>query len=252
MNLMKKTTLGFFLILLSACANNQISKEKNVNKIFYSSSGFALIYEDNFYKQGVVSVSLNNEKVIAMHSSLNKNTPIKIINPETSKVVETKIYKKSKYPKIFNVIISKKIAEILELDANNPYVEIIEVKKNKTFVAKEGNIYEEERNVADKAPVDEISMSVLSDDQSENTRKNVSQSKYIIVVADFYYEDSALNLRNDLAKKTKIGNISIKKINNQKYRLLVGPFKNFSALKTSYISLNNLGFDTLNVKIYTN
>ena len=64
MNLMKKTTLGFFLILLSACANNQISKEKNVNKIFYSSSGFALIYEDNFYKQGVVSVSLNNEKVI--------------------------------------------------------------------------------------------------------------------------------------------------------------------------------------------
>jgi len=42
-------------------------------------------------------------------------------------------------------------------------------------------------------------------------------------------------------------NISIKKINNKKYRLFVGPFKNFNALKTSYISLNNLGFEILNI-----
>ncbi len=39
----------------------------------------------------------------------------------------------------------------------------------------------------------------------------------------------------------------VKKINDNKYRLLVGPFENFNALKTTYISLNNLGFDNLNV-----
>ena len=54
----------------------------------------------------------------------------------------------------------------------------------------------------------------------------------------------------ELIKKINIKNISVKKINNNKYRLLVGPFENFNALKTAYISLNILGFDHLN--IYTN
>ena len=44
-----------------------------------------------------------------------------------------------------------------------------------------------------------------------------------------------------------MNNISVKKINNKKYRLLAGPFKNFNALKTTYISLNNLGFEILNI-----
>ncbi len=56
------------------------------------------------------------------------------------------------YPKIFNVVITKKAAKFLELDFNNPYVEFIEVKKNKTFIAKEGVIFEEEKNVAAKLP----------------------------------------------------------------------------------------------------
>ena len=51
----------------------------------------------------------------------------------------------------------------------------------------------------------------------------------------------------DLISKTKITNISVKKISDKKYRLFLGPFKNFKALKTSYISLNKLGFEDLNV-----
>ena len=68
-----------------------------------------------------------------MHSLLKPNTPIKIMNPNNSKFLETKIYKKASYPKIFNIVVSKKIASILELDLDNPYVEIIEIRKNKTF-----------------------------------------------------------------------------------------------------------------------
>ena len=90
-----------------------------------------------------------------MHNLLKINTPIKIINPDNSKFIETKIYKKADYPKIFNVVISRKIASFLELDFNNPYVEIIEVKKNKTFIAKKSEIFEEEKNVSEKVPVDE-------------------------------------------------------------------------------------------------
>ena len=44
-----------------------------------------------------------------------------------------------------------------------------------------------------------------------------------------------------------MSNIYVKKINDNKYRLLVGPFNNFNALKGSYISLNNLGFEDLNI-----
>jgi len=76
-------------------------------------------------------------------------------------------------------------------------------------------------------------------------------------------KDNILNIRSSsinsrfkskFEKEKKIDNITnsanlnnIKKINNKKYRLLVGPFKNFNALKTTYISLNKLGFENLNI-----
>ena len=182
-----------------------------------------------------------------MHSFLKINTPIKIINPINSKIIETKIYRKSSYPKIFNSVISKKIATILELDLNNPYVEIIETKKNKTFIAKKSNTIEEEKNVVEKAPVNEIEMNDLTNMTLEVEKKILKDNSFILVINEFYYEDSANNLKKELIKKTNMNNISVKKINNKKFRLLVGPFKNFNALKTSYISLNNLGFEDLNI-----
>ena len=208
---------------------------------------FALIYEDSLYLEKVVNKKINNEDLKVMHSLLKINTPIRIINPENSKVIESKIYKKANYPKIFNVVITKKIASILELDINNPYVEIIEIKKNKTFIAKEGNIFEVEKNVAEKAPVNEVKVDDLMKQETKNKKKLVKKNSFILVINDFYYIDSANNLKKILIQKTKMDNISVKKINNNKYRLFAGPFKNFNALKTTYISLNNLGFENLNV-----
>ena len=214
---------------------------------FYSSFGFALIYEDGFYEQKIVNKKINNENLEVIHSFLKRNTPIKIINPKNLISVKTKVYRTAEYPKIFNVVVSKKIASILKLNINNPYVEIIEIKKNKTFVAKESNTFEEEKNVAGKAPVDEIKMDDLSQSQIKEKEKDDKKSKYILVISDFYYVESAENLKNELIKKTKMSNISVKKINNNKYRLFAGPFENFNALKTTYISLNNFGFESLNV-----
>ena len=50
-----------------------------------------------------------------------------------------------------------------------------------------------------------------------------------------------------MIKSTKDKNFFIKKIEDNKYRLSAGPFRNFNALKTTYISLNNLGFESLNI-----
>ena len=110
-------------------------------------------------------------------------------------------------------------------------------------------MFDEEKTVAEKAPVDEIKMDDFSINESVSNKEISKGSNFLLVVNDFYYEESANNLKNDLVKKTKMNNISIKKINNNKYRLLVGPFKNFNALKTTYISLNNLGFEISNIKI---
>ena len=237
-----------FLFLILGCAEykSKQTTQKDL-KQYYSSSGFALIYNEKLYEEKIVNKKLNNEDLLVMHSFLKRNTLIKIINPENSKILETKIYKRAIYPNIFNVVISEKVASELGLDLDNPFIEIIELKKNKTFIAKEGNIFEEEKNVAEKAPVDVIKMNDLTINKTSIKKKEVKKSNFILVISDFYYIDSANNLMNELIKKTNIKNISVKKINNNKYRLLAGPFKNFNSLKSTYISLNNLGFEELNI-----
>jgi len=250
MNLNTIVLLLISTIFLNSCADyktDRITEKKE--KLYYSSMGFALIYSDHHYLNKVVNKKIKNDNFVVMHNLLKINTPIKIINPNNSKFIETKIYKKADYPKIFNVVISRKIASFLELDFNNPYVEIVETKKNKTFIAKKSEIFEEEKNVSEKAPVDEIKMDDLTKtkDETKIEKKKTVSKNFILVISDFYYLDSANNLKNELLKKTKMSNILVKKINNKKYRLLVGPFKNFNALKTTYISLNNLGFENLNI-----
>tara|TARA_Y100000590_G_scaffold217547_1_gene246310 strand:- start:2275 stop:3030 length:756 start_codon:yes stop_codon:yes gene_type:complete len=248
MNLKKLILYLALSLQLYACADYQKAKTIiDKEKLYFSSTGFALVYENNLYAQKLVTRKLNNDSIAVMHSILKRGTPVKIINPENSKVVETKIDKKAKYPKIFNVVISKKVASILELNIDNPYVEIIEVKKNRTFVAKESNTFEEEKKVADKAPVEKIKMNILTKGETENKEKLIKEYSFLLIVNDFYYLDSASNLKKELSKKIKSNNFKVKKINNTKYRLYAGPFKNFNALKTTYISLNDLGFENLNI-----
>ena len=148
----------FFLMF--SCADYKATKPE---KKYYFSSGFALIYEDKLFKEGVVNRKIDNEKIIAVHNLLKTGTVVRIINPINSKEVEVKIYKKANYPKIFNIVISKKISSILQLDEDNPYIEFEEIKVNKTFVAKKANTFDEERNVAEKAPVEKIEMSYLTE-----------------------------------------------------------------------------------------
>jgi hypothetical protein len=233
-----------FIFFLNSCVGNQTTLKKD--KKFYSSSGFALIYDQNLYQSGVLNRKIKNNEVRTMHSILNFNTKVKIVNPENNKFIETKISKKTSYPNLFNIVISKEIANILELDNNNPFVEVLEIKKNKTFIAKKSNTFDEEKNVAQSAPVDEVIVNDLSK-SNELKKKDDTNKNFFIVINDFYYNDSATNLKKEIISKKPLENIFIEKINDVKYRLSVGPFKNFKSLKSVYISLNNLGFDDLNI-----
>jgi len=238
---------AFFLIfLISSCAEYKITKkDTKTERTLFSSSGFALIYDESLYEEGIINKKIKKDGMIVFHSFLKRNTLIKIINPVNSKVLSTKIYSKANYPDIFVITITKEIAEILDLDLDNPYIEVYEVKKNKTFIAKQQKTFEEEKKVANKAPVEKIEIDDLSKIKTTSSVKK--KHSYILLISDFYYLDSAENLKIELKKKTKLDGFLIKKINNKKYRLYIGPFQNFNSLKSTYISLNKLGFNELRI-----
>jgi len=236
------------IVLLYSCADYKTQQAREgIEKNYYFSKGFALVYNEDLYYQKVVNKKFSDEKYGAMHNLLKVNTSVKIINPSNSKFLNIKISKKANYPKIFNIVLSRSAAFALELDMENPYVEVFETKKNKTFVAKESDTFEEEKNVAGTVSTNEIKMSDITINKSETKKKSDEKNNFILVISDFYYEDTANNLMEELIKKTKLNNIAVNKINDKKYRLFAGPFKNFNALKTTYISLNKLGFESLNV-----
>jgi len=239
--------LSIFLILES-CVNNAINKQdKESERPYYNSTGFALIYEDSLYEEGVINKKLDNDKLLIMHSLLKKNTPVKITNLSNDKSIDAKILKRADYPEIFNLVITQEVAKILELDIENPYIELLEIKKNKKFIAKETKTFEEESNVVEKAPVDEIKVNELTLTKKETKKESYKENSFFIVISDFYYLDTANKLKNELTKKIGIDKFVVKKIKGNKYRLSIGSFKNFNALKSIYISLNNLGFEELNI-----
>ena len=59
-----------------------------------------------------------------------------LTNPENNKSIELKVAKKAKYPNFFNVVITKKVSDELNLSSEFPFIEVHQRVKNKSFVAK--------------------------------------------------------------------------------------------------------------------
>ena len=112
-----------------------IKKPSKVIEPIYFSKGFALIYEDSIFENKIVNKRLNNDQNYVLHSFLRNNTLVNISNPFNSKTITAKVRKSFKYPSIYNIVITKKMAENLDLDINNPYVEVFTVKKNVKFLS---------------------------------------------------------------------------------------------------------------------
>ena len=112
------------LLFLTSCTNNMYNGK---NSFTYSAKGFALIDSQ--------SINSNNNFLVS-HNKLKSGTKIRVSNPNNNASIEATIKKKIIYDNFYKVLISKDIAEKLELDLNFPYVEITEVKTNKSFIAK--------------------------------------------------------------------------------------------------------------------
>ena len=223
-----------------------IKKQEKLIVPTYSSKGFALIYKDSIFESKIVDKKLNVNQNFVLHSFLKNNTLVSISNPFNSKSLTAKVKKTSNYPLIYNIVITKKMADNLDLDIENPYVEVLTIKKNDKFIAKEASIFEEEKNVANKAPVTLININDLSASTSKNEVKK-NKPSYIIEIAEFYYFESAELVKNRFEKEANLSNIKIKKISENKFKVYSGPYASFTSIKETYFSLNGLGFENLDI-----
>ena len=238
----------YIFVFLFSCTQDMkiIKNHSKVREPTYFSKGFALIYEDSIFKNKIVNKKLNNDQNYVLHSFLKNNTLVTISNPFNSNAITAKIIKSFKYPSIYNIVITKKMAERLDLDINNPYVEVLTIKKNDKFIAKEASIFEEEKNVANKAPVTSININDLSVSTSKIKNKKKKPS-YIINIAEFYFVESAEEVKNRFEKEANLVNIKIKKISERKFKVYFGPYASFNSMKETYFSLNELGFENLDI-----
>ena len=247
---------NFFLILLivsiTSCASNNY-KTVNVDPIFekFSNNGFALIYNDKLYNDKIISKKMGERDLIIFQRNLRKGTSVKITNPFNSKTIIAKVGKKANYPSFNNSVVSIRISKELEIDINEPYIVIEEIRDNTSFIAKKAKTFEEEKKVADKAPVDTISVNDLNDTDEKKIKKKINNEfKYVIKIADFYYLDTAKQMVKRIKSELNIKKTDINKINENKFRVFTGPYLSLKALQKAYNSIETLGFENIELIKY--
>ena len=109
------------------------------------------------------------------------------------------------------------------------------ISQNSTFIAKKAKTFEEEKKIAEKAPIDGIQIDNLG---SENLQKNDPTNEkffnYSIKVADFYYKDSAKSMTSRIISETNVKNPIIQTLSKTKYRVLLGPFNDIKKLEKTF------------------
>ena len=237
-------------MFLSSCTTTNINKKKiDVIPVeIFSNKGFALLYDDDLRNKKIINKKINERSLIIFQKNLKKNTNVKITNLLNNKSILAKVGSRSIYPNFYNSVISKRIYDELELNINEPYVEISTVSKNSTFLAKKAKMFDEEKKVADKAPVEGISISDLSQNKKK-IKKNIKKDKfrYIIKIADFYYENSAKSMKKRIKEEINKNNTKILKISNTNYRVYFGPFDDLESLKEAFDDITPLDFENIEI-----
>ncbi len=215
----------------------------------YTNQGFALIYDEDLFKKKSISKKLDNRGLFIFHTKIRKNSFVKITNPENTKtIIAQVISNKAIFSNFYNSVITKRIVDELLLDENEPYVELSLISNESTFVAKKAKTFDEEKKVAQKAPVDGITIDNLGTEEKKELPKNTqSNFLYSIKIADFYYKDSAENMIQRIKDETKITNPVIKKLSQTKYRVLLGPFSDIKKIQESFDEIEKLNFENLKI-----
>jgi len=244
----------FILIYIFAISCVQQSKKNNYSKKFisYSNKGFALIYDEKLFKKKLINKKLNDRSLYIFNKMLEEETPVKITNLINGKYVLAKVGKNANYPFFYNSVISKRIALDLEIDLNEPYIEIKTLNQKNSFIIAKAKTFNEEKKVAEKVPVKGIEIKNISINKNEdkiilNKSKNINKFKYIIKIADLYFIDSANILKNRLLNEYNMNNVKIKKMTKNSYRIYMGPFNDLDSIKREYRNIIKLNFENIEI-----
>lgn len=236
----------FLIILIASCSPHLTTYNSKKN---YSAKGFAYIYNESDYKNKIIKGSMNKEIMQISHQNLRTGTLIKITNPKNKESIVLKNIKRIKYPNFYKVLITKPVADKLDLNIDLPILEIIEIKKNKSFVAKKAKIFSEEKTIPSKAPVASVEISNIS----KNKKKDIKKVDQIyILIGSFYSINTAQFLKERIIKEVPSLNkkkLKIKKINNKETQVISGPYTSVNLCKNDYIKLINFGFEELDIFI---
>ncbi|MDC0921735.1 hypothetical protein OAQ13_02355 [Candidatus Pelagibacter sp.] len=246
-----KSLLIVLFIFLLGCEQNNLNKNAVNQEIMtkYKNSGFALVYNPMLKKEKKISKKIDNKSLLIFHKSLKKNSFVKITNPVNQKTVIAEVISNNvKFSDFYNSVITSRIAEELSLNLNEPYINLVLISQNSTFVAKKAKTFNEEKKVAEKAPVDGIQIDNLGEiNQPKNETIKEEIFSYSIKIADFYYKDSAKNMSDRIIDETNIKNPLIKTISNTKYRVLLGPFNDIKKLEDSFNEIKSLDFENIEI-----
>ena len=246
-----KSLLIVLFIFLLGCEQNNLNKNAVNQEIMtrYKNSGFALVYNPMLKKEKKISKKIDNRSLLIFHKSLKKNSFVKITNPINQKTVIAEVISNNvKFSDFYNSVITSRIAEELSLNLNEPYINLVLISQNSTFVAKKAKTFNEEKKVAEKAPVDGIQIDNLGEiNQPKNETIKEEIFSYSIKIADFYYKDSAKNMSDRIINETNIKNPLIKTISNTKYRVLLGPFNDIKKLEDSFNEIKSLDFENIEI-----
>ena len=243
---MKFKFFFIFIFILSCSSNLTTINQKKT----FTSKGFALIYNEVDYDNKIIKGKMNNDIMQISHQNLKTGTLIKIINSKNKKNMTLKNIKRIQYPDFYKILITKAVANKLQINPDLPIIEIIEIKKNKSFIAEKAKIFNEEKKVPSKAPVGSVQISNIS--KNKVHLKKVDPDSIFIHIASFYSIDTAKFLKQRIIKElVNYDNkkLNIKKISNKETQLLSGPYTSVNLLKNDYIKLKNFGFEELNIFI---
>ena len=236
----------FFIFFIYGCEPINVKNKKLNFEIEnrYKNSGFALIYNDEL--DGIKEIEPRS--LMIYHKNLKKKSMVKITNPINglSLIAEVKS-NKIKFSNFYNAVLSDRIAQTLELNEKEPYINIVLISKDTTFIAKKAKTFDEESVVAENAPVDGIQINDLNESKSKKKIKKNKIFSYSIKVADFYYKDSAKLMLEKIKKDSLIKNLKIIELSKTNYRLLIGPFNDIKSLKNTFEKMNLFNFENLEI-----
>jgi uncharacterized membrane-anchored protein len=240
-----KYNIFFLIFFLISCSPHYTKLE---NRKPYNSTGFAYIFNKKDFEDKILKKSLNNDLLQISHKNIKKGTLVKLINPKTKESIVLKNIKRIEYPDFYKILITKPVALKLNINNSLPLIEILEIKKNQSFIAEKAKIYQEEKQISSKAPITSVKIANIS--KKNKINKLVKSENIYILVASFYTNEAANLLKQRIITETPnfdINKLNIKKKNSKNFEVLSGPYNSINLLKNDYINLKTFGFEELDI-----